>query len=65
MEPCPKFKARSIVEPGPCRYWSDRNPHVPPHCTHPAGMICETRGCKYAQREDSDDDMQIQKAARC
>jgi hypothetical protein len=56
MEPCLRFKARSIVEPGVCRYWYDRNPHIPPHCNHPAGLICETRGFKYAQRADSDDD---------
>jgi hypothetical protein len=56
MEPCPKFKERSTVEPGICRYWEDRNPHVPPHCKHPAGMICETRGLKYPARDDSDDD---------
>ena len=56
MEPCPKFKARSNSKPVICRYWYDRNPHVPPHCTHPAGMICETRGLKYASRDDSDDD---------
>lgn len=56
MKSYPKFKPRSIFEPDVCRYWEDRNPHFPPHCKHPAGLNCETRGLKYVQREDSDDD---------
>lgn len=54
MEPCPKFKPRSNSEPGVCRYWEDANPHTPPFCKHPAGMICETRGRKYELPSTSD-----------
>jgi len=56
MEPCPRFKPRSIFEPGVCRYWEDRNPHFPPHCKHPAVMVCETQGRRFPLRPDSDDD---------
>ena len=56
MTTCRHFKPRSISEPEVCCYWEDRNPHFPEHCKHPAVMACETRGLKYAPRDDSDDD---------
>jgi hypothetical protein len=56
MADCPYFKSRSIFEPDVCRYWEDRNPHIPGHCKHPKVWACETQGLRLAPRDDSDDD---------